>query len=287
MEQKYGFTKLTLAEFKTWLKDLKVARTVLYVQQHHTSAPNYSHFNGENHFEKQRGMKNYHVHQRGWSDIGQHFTTFPDGTIVTGRSMERSPACIYGANAHSVCIEHLGNFDSGKDDMTDEHKKTAAGMTAALCERFNVPVNTDKIIYHHWYNLSTGARNNGTGGNKTCPGTNFFGGNKVADCQNNFLPLVREALNPGTNDGNTKPTKYVSVTADFLNIRTNPGASNPKVEGREPALLGSVLRIYEEKDGWLRISSSSSHWVSGKHTKDVRRAIVRVGSLNVGNSDDV
>ena len=31
-----------------------------------------------------------------WADIGQHFAIFPDGEIVTGRSMETSPACIRG-----------------------------------------------------------------------------------------------------------------------------------------------------------------------------------------------
>jgi hypothetical protein len=33
-------------------------------------------------------MKECHVQQNGWADIGQHLSIFPDGTIVTGRSFE-------------------------------------------------------------------------------------------------------------------------------------------------------------------------------------------------------
>ena len=118
MTTKFGFTKLTIDEFETWISNLRVARTILTVQEHHTFSPNYSLFNGNNHFELQRGMKHHHVNHNGWSDIGQHFTTFPDGSIVTGRSMEQSPACILGQNANAICIEHLGYFDKGKDDCT-------------------------------------------------------------------------------------------------------------------------------------------------------------------------
>ena len=62
-------------------------------------------------------MKAYHVTYNGWNDIGQHFTIFPDGLILTGRSLEKSPACIYGQNANAICIENLGNFDLGGDQM--------------------------------------------------------------------------------------------------------------------------------------------------------------------------
>jgi len=194
MTSKLGFTKLSISEFEQWIANLKVAKTILYIQQHHTWNPSYISFKNDNHFELQLAMKNYHVNNHGWMDIGQHFTTFPDGSILTGRSLEQTPACIFGFNANAICIENLGNFDLGKDTMTAAHKETIVRMTAALCKKFNIPVNSQKIVYHHWFNLSTGERNNGTKNNKTCPGTNFFGGNKVADCEKNFLPLVEGVL---------------------------------------------------------------------------------------------
>jgi len=282
MESKYGFLKMTIAEFGVWVAQQRIARTILTVQQHHTWSPSYTHFNGSNHFERQLAMKNHHVRNNGWSDIGQHFTSFPDGTIVTGRSLESTPACIFGANRDSICIEHLGNFDTDGDSMTNEHRLAIIQMTASLCDKFRLPVNTFSIIYHHWFELSTGKRNNGTGGNKSCPGTNFFGGNKVDDCMTNFLPLIEQQLQhspiPHLPVG---IEKYVAVTADSLNIRITPSGSASKVSDREAVQLGAILRIYEESNGWLKISNSQSHWVYGKYTTDVQRATVNADVLRV------
>jgi len=191
--KKFGLVKWGIEEFEEWLNSIQLARTVLVIQQHHTFSPSYAQFNGSNHFELQQGIKNYHISHNGWSDIGQHFSTFPDGTILSGRSLEQSPVCIKGQNTNSICLEHLGNFDSGKDVMLAEQRETIIQMTAILCRRFNIPVNTQSIVYHHWFNLSTGQRNDGSSNNKSCPGTNFFGGNKVIDCSTNFLPLILQA----------------------------------------------------------------------------------------------
>jgi len=59
-------------------------------------------------------------------------------------------------------------------------------MTAILANKFSIAINTGKIVYHHWFDSRNGRRNNGTGYNKTCLGTNFFGGNKVDNCIKNF-----------------------------------------------------------------------------------------------------
>ncbi|SFA78879.1 N-acetylmuramoyl-L-alanine amidase [Algoriphagus aquimarinus] len=282
MESKNGFLKMSIAEFIPWIQSQRIARTILTVQQHHTWSPSYTHFNGNNHFQRQLAMKNHHVRNNGWSDIGQHFTSFPDGTILTGRSLESTPACIFGANRDSICIEHMGNFDKDGDTMSNEHRLAIIQMTAALCDKFRLPVNTFSIIYHHWFELSTGKRNNGTGGNKSCPGTNFFGGNKVEDCMTNFLPLVEQALQ-STPIPHQPPgiDKYVAVTADSLNIRTQPRGSASKASDREAAQLGAILRIYEESNGWLKISNSQSHWVYGKYTTDVQRATINANVLRV------
>ncbi len=283
MEKKYGFIKMTLAEFKDWLKEKKVANTIFRIQQHHTYIPNYGHFKGNNHFALQRSMRNTHVFDNGWRNIGQHFTTFPDGTIVTGRSMEQSPACIYGNNSNSICIEHLGDFDKERDQMNEAQKQTAIEMTAALCQRFNLEVNSNTIVYHHWFKLSTGERNNGKGGNKSCPGTNFFGGNKVVDCETNFIPKVVQVIDPNFVIPAPPVLKYASVTADFLNVRQGPRARFPKTSERDPIALGGIIRVFDEKNKWLKISSTKEHWVSGRYTKEVRKAVVDVDPDDVLN----
>jgi hypothetical protein len=281
MTSKFGFTKMDISEFETWISNLRVARTILHIQEHHTWSPSYINFKGNNHFDLQQGMKSYHVSHNGWMDIGQHFTTFPDGTILTGRSLESTPACILGFNTNAICIENLGDFDIGKDAMTVEHKNTIVRITAALCKKFGIAVNSDKVVYHHWFNLTTGVRNNGTGNNKSCPGTNFFGGNKVENCNQNFLPLVTAALNGAAPQPAQNIIKYVAVTADSLNIREDANAQSKKVTGVEPATLGAILRVYGEKNGWYKISASQQNWVNGSFTKDVTRATVNATTLNV------
>lgn len=283
MKTKYGFTKMSISEFKNYIQNLRVARTIITLQQHHTYNPDYALFNGNNHFELQKGMKNYHVYSLGWMDIGQHFTIFPDGTILTGRSIEYSPACIYGQNQHVICIENLGNFDIGGDIMNTTQKEAIVKATAAICFKFNIPVNADKIVYHHWFQLGSGVRNNGSGGNKSCPGTNFFGGNKVEDCESNFLPLINQELNGQTNNNPNTILKYVSVTASSLNVRIGPNTSNSKTSDRAPATYGSILRVYDEQSGWLKISGSKDHWVYARYTEDVIRATVNATVLNVRN----
>jgi len=282
METKSGFTKMTIQEFETWIKTQKVARTIFTIQEHHTFRPDYSNFKGNNHFEMQAGMKSHHMSNNHWSDIGQHFSTFPDGSILTGRSLESTPACIIGQNSNDICIENIGFFDKNKDVMTSAQKDTIVRMTAALCSRFNLPVNTNSIVYHHWFDMNTGERNNGTRNNKSCPGSDFFGGNKVQDCINNFLPLVSGVLTgtPVTN-APASVKKYVSVRADQLNVRVKPDPKSDKVSGNGPALMGAILRVYNEVNGWYKISASSEHWVMGKFTVDVKPATVNADTLNI------
>lgn len=281
MNQKYGFTQLTLPDFRQWLKDVRVSRTITRIQQHHTYSPSYTHFTGTNHFELQRSMRDYHVNANGWNTIGQHFTIFPDGTILTGRALSLSPACIYGQNANAICIENLGNFDLGADTMHTPQRESIVTATALMCEKFNIPITADYIVYHHWFDLKSGARNNGARNNKSCPGTNFFGGNKVAHCQVNFLPLVVEAQTGTIKTDDSDVLKYVGVTANTLNVRVGPGVSNARAADTPAVVLGTVLRVYEERDGWLKISKSSSRWVSARYTSPVQKAIVTALALNV------
>ena len=279
MKNKFGFTLLSPSEFESWIPKQRVARTVLYIQEHHTWSPNYHHFNGDNHFELQKGMQNFHKNVNGWLDIGQHFSIFPDGMVVTGRNLELSPACIFGFNSHSICIENVGNFDADGDALRPEQRNAIVQVTAALCKRFNVLVSADRIVYHHWFDLRTGARTGGSGMTKSCPGTSFFGGNKEADAVRNFLPLVQRAL-----QGEPMPPPvpklrmYGYVTADWLNIRDKPGVHGKRLNATP---FGSVLRIYDINEGWYRISATHQEWVSGRYIRVVPRATVNADVLNV------
>jgi len=196
MNQKGKFILLTREEFKKWLLDNKFKRQIKLIQNHHTAKPNYSDF-ANNHFKLLDSMESFHINVNKMSEIAQNITTFPDGIIAIGRSFEKNPAGIKGANTNAICIENLGNFDINGNLMSEEHKKSIIFINAVLCIRFNIKPDTNSIVYHHWYDLDTGKRTNGTGNTKTCPGTNFFGGNAVEAATKNFIPLVLDEFNRG------------------------------------------------------------------------------------------
>lgn len=278
MKTRFGFTLMLPAEFNQWIKNQQVGRTVRVIQQHHTWKPSYQNFDGQNHFEIQNGMKNTHIGNNGWIDIGQHFTIFPDGQICTGRGLENSPAGIYMNNANAICIENLGNFDEGGDNMTHPQADAIVDVTASLCKRFNLPIDSTHIVYHHWFSYA-GVRNDGAGSNKSCPGTKFFGGNKVADFNQNFKPLVLNKMQTNPTGGMPLSlVKMVYVIAGRLHVRTGPGTNFEKKNTIE---IGSILRVYDEKDLWLKISQSQEEWVFGRYTVDVQLGNVTASTLNV------
>jgi hypothetical protein len=198
VKQQGKFILLNLSEFFEWLNKKNVIRVVKLIQNHHTLIPSYKDFNGQNHFPLVVNMETYHMIPKpkgpGCSQIAQNLTTFPDGLIMICRDLEIMPAGIYGANSNGICIEHLGNFDTGHDTMTPEHRETIIGINALLLKKFNLKPNTDSVVYHHWYDLGTGKRTNGTGEVKTCPGTAFFGGNTTEAAGTNFIPLIAAKL---------------------------------------------------------------------------------------------
>lgn len=187
------FILMDAGEFRAWVADEMVNRSIKRIQNHHTWKPRYENFKGDNHFSMLKGMKNSHL-SRGFSDIAQNLTTFPDGTIAVCRPLKTVPAGIKGANTGGICIEHIGNFDKAGDTMAKKHKDAIIELNVILCERFDLTPNPDTIVYHHWWDLNSGKRKNGEGSTKSCPGTNFFGGNKVADAEKNFIPKIIEKM---------------------------------------------------------------------------------------------
>lgn len=270
MKTKGKFILFTMPEFEAYIAALDTSglRRINHIQTHHTLSPSYRHFNGANHFEKLEGMERYHVEERQFSEIGQHFTTFPDGTIAACRDLHKLPACIKGFNTGGICIEHLGNFDTGNDILTPEHRNAIVKMTALLCLKFRLEVNTDSVVYHHWFRLSDGFRDNGLNdpelrNHKTCPGTGFFGGNKVEQAEANFIPRITQEYNVYANQAlaaiTPVPRKGV-VTTDSLNVRSGPGLNFSKT-GR--LSRGTEVTILQSTGEWKRIGDDQ--WVFGEY----------------------
>jgi hypothetical protein len=269
---KYGFTKMTPAEFKTWIhKQGNYKYTGLQV--HHTWLPDYSCFykadgKHEDELTRQYNTQQYHKKTNGWGDIAQHFTIFPNGAIVTGRKLSNTTAIgIKGWNSNKICIEIYGNFDKGKDIMTKEQKEAVITVYGELCKKFKITPSISTIRCHAWftaggtylgdYNKSKSA--------KTCPGTNFMGfGNSKEAIRDNFIPLIQNYISGKTTTTVKDPVACgvyrVKSPDGVLNIRKGPGASYDKVGQVKNGEAYTITKIngswgyLKSGVGWINLS---------------------------------
>ena len=274
---KYGFTKMTPAEFKTWIhKQGNYKYTGLQV--HHTWMPDYSCFykaNGkhEDELTRQYNTQQYHKKTNGWGDIAQHFTIFPNGAIVTGRKLSNTTAIgIKGWNSNKICIEIYGNFDKGKDVMTKEQKEAVITVYGELCKKFKITPSISTIRCHAWftaggtylgdYNKSKSA--------KTCPGTNFMGfGNSKAAIRDNFIPLIQNYISGKTTtvqDPVACGIYRIKSPDGVLNIRKGPGASYEKVG---QVKNGEAYTITKINGSWGYLKSGAG-WINLSYTEKVK-----------------
>ena len=275
---KYGFTKMTPAEFKTWIhKQGNYKYTGLQV--HHTWLPDYSCFykadgKHEDELTRQYNTQQYHKKTNGWGDIAQHFTIFPNGAIVTGRKLSNTTAIgIKGWNSNKICIEIYGNFDKGKDVMTKEQKEAVITVYGELCKKFEITPSISTIRCHAWftsggtylgdYNKSKSA--------KTCPGTNFMGfGNSKAAISDNFIPLIQNYISGKTTTTVKDPVAcgvYRIKSPDgVLNIRKGPGASYDKVG---QVKNGEAYTITKINGSWGYLKSGAG-WINLSYTEKVK-----------------
>ena len=281
MKSAYGFTRFdTEDEFKNWLKNKSVSRTVNRLQIHHTGSPSYSNFfksNGthEDELTRQKNMKSFHVNSRGMSDIAQHFTVFPNGKIVTGRSLNSNPAGITGWNTGAICVEIYGNFDKGQDTMKDAQKKAVIMLYGELCKKFKLTPSTNTIRCHAWF--TSGGTYLGdyypAKSRKSCPGTAFMGfGNSKSAIANNFIPLVKNYISGGSastsTSNSTSSLGVYRVNVDELNVRQGPGTSYPITT---VVHKGEAYTITQMSGSWGKLKSGAG-WMncSSKYCIKVR-----------------
>ena len=271
MKTAYGFTRFdTDEEFKNWLKNKSVTRTVNKLQIHHTGSPSYSNFfksNGthEDELTRQKNMKSFHVNSRGMSDIAQHFTVFPNGKIVTGRSLNSNPAGITGWNTGAICVEIYGNFDKGQDTMKDAQKKAVIMLYGELCKKFKLTPSTNTIRCHAWFTSGGTYLGNyyPAKSRKSCPGTAFMGfGNSKSAIENNFIPMVKNYISGGSASTSTSTSTsslgVYKVIVDELNVRQGPGTSYPIAT---VVHKGEAYTIVKMSGSWGKLKSGAG-WIN-------------------------
>lgn len=268
MKQQQGkFILFDVPDFASWLDTSSFSRVIHLLQCHHTFIPSYQNFHQTNHFDLLNAMERAHL-ERGFSEIAQNLTTFPDGLVAVCRSIDTIPAGIKGANRNGVCIENVGNFD-GLDVMTPQQRDCIVSVFALLAKRFSLSPDSNSVQYHHWWDLNTGLRTNGTGTTKTCPGTLFFSGNSVAAAEANFIPLVSQQLAaltgvvPGATPAPQAQVLYTAeVGVDTLNVRAQPSVTAMIVKQLN---RGVDVSVYEDRDGWSRIDPVNTSWVDNHY----------------------
>lgn len=81
-------------------------------------------------------IRDWHVRNRRWNDIGYHFVVYRDGTVHRGRPVERAGAHTLGQNAHSIGICYVGGLDARtmkpKDTRTPAQKHALVKLVRQL-----------------------------------------------------------------------------------------------------------------------------------------------------------
>lgn len=144
--------RISLEELRAELAGTRVTRGIREVVLHHTWSPTAAQYKGQATWE---GIRDYHVGQRGWSDIGYHYGVGPEGSVWRLRPVTRSGAHVLSRNRHTVGVVLLGNYDV--EDPMANGLPVAAQVVRVLVERFKL--KAEHIRFHREFQ------------DKTCPGT--------------------------------------------------------------------------------------------------------------------
>lgn len=84
-------------------------------------------------------VREWHVNERGWRDVGYHFLIRTDGTIEEGRPIEQSGAHTKGHNWDSIGVAYAGG--TGKngewlDTRTDQQKDSLVDLLCQLKDTY-------------------------------------------------------------------------------------------------------------------------------------------------------
>jgi hypothetical protein len=137
------FHRLTVEQFVELLEKFPFTRKIESVHMHHTWRPNHSQYNDYSTIES---MWEYHTKAKGWSDLAQHISIGPDGSIWTGRSWNQPPASAKGFNGNATAgpfmFTVIGDFDPGEDPFDGPQKQTVLSVIAHVQKRFGLKPET-------------------------------------------------------------------------------------------------------------------------------------------------
>lgn len=144
--------KTVLEDLEKHLAQLHIERKIAKVIVHHFWRPRAADWKG---LATLQSVYNYHVHDRGWSDIGYHLVIGPDSTLWLARPMEMAGAHTAGQNEHSIGIAYAADFDT--EDPAENGYDAGIMACAMILKRFKL--DPEDVYFHRDF------------AQKSCPGT--------------------------------------------------------------------------------------------------------------------
>lgn len=89
-------------------------------------------------------VRQWHVKDRNFADIGYHYLIRLDGTVEEGRPIDRIGAHCTGQNAHSIGIVYAGGLDSDgnpKDTRTPSQRNAMRALVDYLKRKYGASVH--------------------------------------------------------------------------------------------------------------------------------------------------
>lgn len=236
-------------------------RSYELAQVHHTYSPDHSGFTGDNYQDLQDGMRNYHVNDRGWQDIGQHLTLYPDGAFMTGRDFDISPAGISGHNTGAFMIEIIGNFDKGNDKLEGDQLNAALKVYQYL---YN---DCGATITFHCEHAA-----------KTCPGTGLDK-NKFVKAVKDFDGKTPDVSSDGKKDSSSgsSSTSWTKVTGNWTGQTLQNGQYGEPVRQLQEKLANNDPPFYPNKGA----DNNGVDSYYGDDTEDAVRRFQQIYGLGI------
>ncbi len=228
-----NFHPLTRAQFDELLGRFPFQRKIVEVHMHHTFIPTHADYRG---LQTIVDMWKFHTQTQGWSDIAQHVSIAPDGTIWTGRDWNRAPASAKGFNGSSAAgpfmFETIGNFDVGHDVLEGEQLESVVSVIALVQECFDLPV--EALRFH-----------NQMTDEKTCPGT----GVRKSDILQRVADFRAKRKAPRTGARGTPPLRIPTDprVADALVAIVDRRSARSPLAGAEEELHEGGMTLDERR----------------------------------------
>ncbi len=180
-----------------------------YLTVHHTATPNNDSMSAA---ARMRQMQAFHIDNRGWCDLGYHYSVGIDGRVYEGRNPDRTGAHVGDHNTDNVGISVVGTFVNF--NPRESQLSALTDISRWVVNRYDIPKRRSNIRGHNEWSGHT---------SNACPGL-----------LRPFLPTLVERLIGPT----PPPPPPASSTTVLESFEQSVGRF-----GSEPTRSGSTVGI--------------------------------------------